>query len=402
MAKKTVKLSLSSTNEELLFTMIQEGKSVEYWHKKHYGGSRKYDKWQDEQLEKVQTLPAGSELLGEMVDYHSLTTGNRWKTFEVTSCYGVGNAYTRMFKFCYWDTYGSVGAFYNCVTDDDKYHQLFVFPSHFFHRYADRMGIKHRDAALVCEFFNRNHAFAIDISTEPDDDGRQQFIIGTKEGAGYGIARTKVMTHEDLRRDNVFEVRTFLKYEQMSKRQREECENVRKLAETGSMTDGAPALHTIGRAMTDKDFLKDVMKHTASMLGITQKQMESLQLIMFAVMRTTEFVSGDIRKSLEVIKKGKGNSESRRLMDILARHIKENPDFFDNMSWHDTLHIVHEWKGDDYDWNKWFFSLCLRFKDHAHEEQVKAYWDSIMTQCVAGKFTYKSLDTFMQTMNYFV
>lgn len=106
---KPVKLSLSSTNEELLSTMMQEGKSVEYWHKKHYGGPVKYDKWQDEQLAKVQKLPAGEELIGEMVDYHSLTTGNRWKSFEVTSCYGKDNAFTRMFRFCYWDTYGSVG-----------------------------------------------------------------------------------------------------------------------------------------------------------------------------------------------------------------------------------------------------------------------------------------------------
>ena len=32
--EKKVKLSLSSTNEEMLSTMINEGKSVEYWHKK--------------------------------------------------------------------------------------------------------------------------------------------------------------------------------------------------------------------------------------------------------------------------------------------------------------------------------------------------------------------------------
>lgn len=399
---KTTKLTLSSTNEELLYTMLHEGKSVEYWHKKHYGGKHKYDKWQDEQLEKVQTMPSGSEMIGEMVDYHSLTTGNRWKSFEVTSGYGVGNAYTRMFKFCYWDTYGSVGAFYNCVTADNKYNEILVFPSHFFLRYAERMGIHHRDAALVCEFFNRNHAFALVVSQDLDDDGRQQIIIGTKEGACYGFARTDVTSQEGLHhRDNVFEVRTFLKYEQLTKRQLEECQAVRDMAERGRLFD-APDINLIGRAMTDQNWYDDFLKHTARLLDIKYEQFKKLQFIMIGVLNTTDFVSGDLRGSHESFCNGELNSKPQRqgfrLMEILAKHIKENPRCFDIVTWHDILHVVHEWKGDNYDWNKWFWALCNKFKKEAKTEHDKSKFDPLMQKCIEGKFTYQSIDALMQSL----
>lgn len=395
---KPVKLSLSSTNEELLSTMMQEGKSVEYWHKKHYGGPVKYDKWQDEQLAKVQKLPAGEELIGEMVDYHSLTTGNRWKSFEVTSCYGKGNAFTRMFRFCYWDTYGSVGAFYKCTNDKGK-NNLLVFPSHFFLRYADRMGIKHRDAALVCEFFNQNHTFAIEMSVDPDENGRRQFIIAAKEGVCYGFARTPIETHEDFcERDNVYEVRTFLRYEQLNSRQRKECQPVRELADMARLTDGAPDIHAAGRILTDENFAEDAMVSTAKILGLSTKQMEDYSMIHYAVLKSADFVSGELRGFIDSLAKGKiGDklkAENQRLLEIVARRVRETNLTVKTFGYYELFDVTHEWKGDNYDWNKWFWSLCNKLKENANTED-KAKFDGIMQKCIDGEFTYQSLEAYM-------
>lgn len=397
MAIKPVRLSLSSTNEELLSTMNTEGKHVVYWHKKHYGGPRKYDKWQDEQLAKVQELPGGSEIVGEMVDYHSLVTGNRWKSFEVTSGYGEGNAYTRMLKFCYWDTYGSVGAFYNCKTADMKYCQLLVFPSHFFLRYADRMGIQHRDAALVCEFFNRNHAFAIAMREDVDEKGRRQCIISVKEGVCYGFVRTTANTPEELcERDNVFEVRTFLKYEQLNNRQRKECEKVRELADYSRLTDGAPAIHSIGRAIKDEGYAEKMREHSASMLNLTKKQFKQMENLFYAVTNITDFVSGDLRKFLKFFTEGKTDTKSQedfiRLLQIIAGHIKDNPNFYATFSFHTLVILTHEWKGDDYDWNKWFWSFLRFIQERVSNEEDKAQYEPLKEQCKRGEFTYKQIE----------
>lgn len=392
---KPTKLNLSSTNEEIISTILQEGKSVEYYHKKYYGGKHKYDKWQDEQLEMVQSLPEGSELLGDMVDYHSLTTGNRWKSFEVTSCYGVGNAYTRAFKFCYWDTYGSVGAFYRCVTTKGMSHVL-VFPSHFFERYAERMEIGHRDAALVCEFFNRNHAFAITLSEEPDEKGRRKLILGAKEGVCYGFTRTNIESPEDLEtRNNVFEVRTFLKYEQLTKKQQEECQIAREGAERGRLTDGAPLVHSATRAITDKDYAKKLEDIRAKDIGISPKQLKDLNKLLIGIVNVCDFVSGDLRKSLHSIAKGDVSSkeavEVYNLSDIIAEHIRKDKDFVGKCGLDGMLEITHEWKGDNYDWNKWFWSLLSKIQNSKELEPLKM-------QCVQGQFTYAQIKTILKTM----
>lgn len=400
--KKKVRLTLSSTNEELLYTMINEGQSVEYWHKKHYGGPRKYDKWQDEQLEKVQNLPAGSELMGEMVDYHSLVTGNRWKSFEVTTSYGVGNAFTRMFRFCYWDTYGSVGAFYNCSTSDGR-HGLLVFPSHFFHRYADRMDIHHSDAALVCEFFNRNHAFAIDMSHEPDEEGHRQFIIGAKEGVCYGFSRTKIETPEDLYgNDNVFEVRTFLKYEQLNNRQLKECQRVRQMSEDFRLTDDAPAIHSIGRAITDKDYAEKMESIAARRFGLNAQQMQDCMKINYAVFHVADFVSSDIRNPLHALANGnayeEGRAEAIRLMEIVASRIRETPDYFKSFSSYELLDITHEWKGDSYDWNKWFWSYLNNMRKVRKTDDEKEWYEYYMQKCKEHALTYQLIADIIKSM----
>lgn len=393
---KPVKLTLNSTTEEIVETMKKEGKSVEYWHKKHYGGPAKYDKWQDGQLAKAHDLPAESELIGDLVDYHSLTTGNRWKSFEVTTSYGIGNTYTRMLSFCFWDTFGSIGAFFKCRSQANKTSVL-LFTSHFFLRYADRMDIQYRDAALVSEFFVRNHVLMTKLSDDLDEKGRRQVVIVFKEGVGYGYPRKKIDSIDDMNNnDNVIEIRTFLKYEQLTTRQMQEVNEMREAAEFSRSMDDAPAGHIIGRILQDDDFVKKSMDYSAKSVGLDIDTWKLCCKVCTKIICTADFVSNNIFKAYgDCVKKGSLSAfdEMGRLQHIVTSRFREHPELKETFGWADMLDCTHEWKGDDYDWNKWLYGLLSEKNLAKCNDKVIA---DLKQGAVRGEHSYESIMALFQ------
>lgn len=208
-------INLSTPPQELINTMIDELPSEMYFFRKKYGGKHKYEKFEDELLDK-----ALAEKKSQTTDInaHISRSGNRWMTYTHVEYYPKAQyACPFHFSFIYYETFGSCGAYFPvympCENNRKKNKPIGVtiYTSHFFLRMSSRSGKEYRSKELIKEFVSTQTA----LPTQADDD---DVIVKFQGGYGFG----KVKSLEPL----VYEIRTYLSDKELNKSQRRKVEMV--------------------------------------------------------------------------------------------------------------------------------------------------------------------------------
>lgn len=202
-------INLSTPNEHLISEMYSEIKKADYWHIKQGGGEKNVARQVDEYL--IRRRREGRDFIGRSSEYLS-PAGNRWFIFDRVTHY-PGNLGIKVvaFKFIYYETYGSIGAFIPSWYQKSKglpsERSATVYTSHFFQRYCERRGIPFRSRQMIQAFMMDSTSMSMQPDT--DKDGRQIFVFRMPHiGYIYGVPRQGD--------ESIIEMRTFLSTENMT------------------------------------------------------------------------------------------------------------------------------------------------------------------------------------------
>ena len=216
-------INLSTPKDQMLAEMLSDEKKARYWFRKQYHGDRGYGRMQDELIEKARA--SGKDEISEIHEYIS-PNGNRWMMFEVARHYRKAHTIRTMpHYFCYYETFGSVRAFMTGYDQMDTRQQrpvLLIFTSHFFQRFCERLDLKMRSRWMVQKFCEVIPGYILYPYKEKDPhNGLYPVDIRLPKSLGRGF----IVGH------NVVEIRSFIRDDQLTKKQLKETEEVRRLGD---------------------------------------------------------------------------------------------------------------------------------------------------------------------------
>lgn len=139
-------INLSTPSKELLDELLSDYKKADYWLTKQLGGLKKQKELGDNLC--LKCLKECKEFaVSEPVEYIS-PKGNRWFMYVSARRY-KDHFYTTPLGFCYYETYGSVGAFVPTQCGSENANACVIFTSHFFLRMCSRLNIKVRSRDIM-------------------------------------------------------------------------------------------------------------------------------------------------------------------------------------------------------------------------------------------------------------
>lgn len=215
-------INLSTPNDILHRELMADRQKSHYWLVKKLGGDKSYEKMRDRLLAEARKEKCNK--ISDVIEYRS-TNGNRWMTYECARYYPEAKAsYTTPYAFCFYETYGSVGAFIPVKLNSMKngIEAVLIFNSHFFHQMSERLGLKFRSPEMVRAF----HEFIPSMlmkTYQDEDDGRVKLVVRLPGSIGWGFLRDGDVP--------VFEIRTFLSDKQLNGKQKRITENLRANAD---------------------------------------------------------------------------------------------------------------------------------------------------------------------------
>lgn len=242
MAKiKPVAVNLATKANVTIATMCDELPKAWHYFVKGYGGPRKYQKMEEEMLDKA--LKEERDQLTD-INYYISPKGNRWMTYTQVEYFPKAKyALAFHYSFIYYETIGSCGAFFPTyskrqreagkVKKNGKPDGIIVYTSHFFYQMSQRTGIEYRSKELIRKFISERCERA--MTTSADWSAIQKF----NGGHGFG----KVMCTEPSH----IEIRTYIDDASLSASKRKQCEpvdNLHQLIKDG-MCISDVAIHTM-------------------------------------------------------------------------------------------------------------------------------------------------------------
>lgn len=252
-------VNYSTPPEQLMKELLEEDGKAVFWLKKHYHGEKGYERMRDRLIE--ESNMTGKDKISDIVEYIS-RNGNRWLVFECCRYYkGAGYAYAMPVAFCYYETYGSVGAYvvgYNAYVTVGTGKTIIHFTNHFFLRFCQRLGVEMRSRWMVQRFVEVIPGFLFGYNGK-DENGRDRFDVRLPGSIGRGIMR------EDA---PIIEVRTYLTDKELSRKQLRETERLREAYDRQTFE---PIDVRMVRLWRSSDFVGDMQKeleNEADMLGI--------------------------------------------------------------------------------------------------------------------------------------
>lgn len=142
-------IKLSTPNEQMLAELKDDYRRADYWIMKKAGGKKKLDELQNQLM--YDYYRTGKTQVSEPIEYNS-PNGNRWLLFVRTQKVGEYITPTPM-GFCYYETLGSIGAFMLMGTKSvAEIDGVVIFPSHFFLRLDEKLGLGIRSREVVKRF----------------------------------------------------------------------------------------------------------------------------------------------------------------------------------------------------------------------------------------------------------
>ena len=211
-------INLSTPSQELLKELLSDYTKADYWLTKKLGGIKKQKELGDELC--YECLQEKKELaVSEPIEYIS-PNGNRWLMY-VSARRCNDHFYVTPLGFCYYETFGSIGAFVPTQCGSEYANACLIFTSHFFLRMCSRLGIKARSRAMVKRFVEYMAGMVVSYRGE-GVHGKHEVDVRLPASIGRGRMR------DDC--DKVIEINTFLKDTELTKKQRKETEKLRECA----------------------------------------------------------------------------------------------------------------------------------------------------------------------------
>lgn len=221
-------ITLNSTPAQIRKELDDDEKRANYWFIKKHHGENGYNKWRTDQCRKLWESTE-KELFSEPVEYKS-PNGNRWLAYEHTSRDGHGGCYTFCYCVMYYETIGSVGAYVRMDSEDTETCEMMPgcihFTSHFFQRFAERLGLEYRSRAMMLRFLQLAHHHL--IKDKPAREGYKDREIVMRYPASYAFG-----TIRDVDGYKMITVRTFLPVTMLTPNKK------RELQEYGEFSDQA-------------------------------------------------------------------------------------------------------------------------------------------------------------------
>lgn len=218
-------VNLSTPSEQMLKELLADAEKAEYWLRKHYHGDKGYDRMCQELAERCALTRENQK--SDIIEYKS-ANGNRWLVYAFCRYYGdAGLVRTTVVSFCYYETLGSIGAFfigYDKFDTEARFPTITIFTSHFFQRFCARLGIEYRSRAMVQRFCEVIPGYLIYPYKERNKEGHIRVDVRLPGSLGRGIMRSE-------KGAQVFEIRSYLTDKQLTKSQLRETEEVRRLGD---------------------------------------------------------------------------------------------------------------------------------------------------------------------------
>lgn len=219
-------VTLSTPANEMVKELLEEKEKALYWFLKHFHGEKGYDKMVDA-LEQKAWIEEKT-CISDIVEYIS-KKGNRWMLFEAARYYPKAKKAKPSFvSFCYYETYGSVGAFligYDQMDTKLEMPFVVIYTSHFFLRFCQRLGVEMRSRWMVQKFCEAIPGYLIYPYNDKKANGLTPIDVRLPGSLGRGFAR--------MEGDNtIIEIRTYLTDPELSRKQLKETEEVRKLGDS--------------------------------------------------------------------------------------------------------------------------------------------------------------------------
>lgn len=211
-------INLSTPSQELLNELLSDYKKADYWLTKKLGGMKKQKELGDS-LCKLCLYQKKELAVSEPIEYIS-PNGNRWLMYISTRKY-KDHFYTTPLGFCYYETYGSIGAFVPTQCGSEQANACLIFTSHFFLRMCSRLGIKARSRDMVKRFVEYMAGMVVSYRGE---GAHAKHEVDIRLPASIGRGRMR----DDC--DKVVEINTFLKDAELTRKQREETKELRECA----------------------------------------------------------------------------------------------------------------------------------------------------------------------------
>lgn len=215
-------ITITSTTEQIIQELRDEEPKAIYWLKKMFHGERGYNKMQSDLT--YRAMDERKDTRSEVFDYIS-PKGNRWLVFENCRYHkDIAVARTMPIAFCYYETYGSVGAFLNGRRQyaGDENNHVILFTDHFFLRFCMRLGIEMRSRWMVKRFLEIIPGIMFYETGIKDQYGREKIDCRFPGSIGRGI----------MRKDGpLIEIRTFLTDKELTKKQLKETEQLREIGD---------------------------------------------------------------------------------------------------------------------------------------------------------------------------
>lgn len=151
---------------------------------------------------------------------HITKSGNRWMVYLKSEKHGENTIVHQLQAFCYYETYGSIGAFVP-VFDGKTIDRCVIFSSHFFLRMKQRLGLGMMSKAVLkrfIEYISLLHS---------EDKGKGTHGENEAEVYLYGAVGRGIFRDEDC---NILEVKTFLTESELSKSQLTRLQKLKNIA----------------------------------------------------------------------------------------------------------------------------------------------------------------------------
>ena len=197
-------INLSTPNDILIKELNADYEKLGYWMRKKVGGSKKLAQLQDHLVLKYQL--SGKTQTSDPIEYIS-ANGNKWYGYYKTVKIG-GLVYPNSTGFCYYETYGSIGAFVPVSSKSiEGMDGVIIFPSHFFLRLSQRLGVGVRSREVVKRFLEMLDNMVIEYKGD-SDKRKDEVEVSFSDSVWRGHWRNGDK--------NVVELNTFLKHTELS------------------------------------------------------------------------------------------------------------------------------------------------------------------------------------------
>lgn len=210
-------INLSTKDEVLLKELKSDFNRIKHWLANEKYSSKKLRQRAYELQRRCidQNLPFATS----GYDEYTTKNGNRWIVYQKATRYG-DDIIPELQAFCYYDTFGSGGAFVPSYSKGNV-DSCIIFTSHFFLRVKQRLGLSAMNRDVIQRFIEYISTLHSEAKGE-GKHGKNEVIIYLNGAIGYGTYRDKEC--------NILEVKSFLKETELTSYQKRESNRLVNIA----------------------------------------------------------------------------------------------------------------------------------------------------------------------------